>query len=47
VEREAFWRQIVNKKYGSLAGGWCTKGAIEAYGVSCWKHISVEVGCFL
>jgi hypothetical protein len=41
---EAFCRQIVDKKYRSLVGRWCTKQVIGAYGVNLWKHISVEVG---
>jgi hypothetical protein len=42
VEREAFWRQVVDKHYGSLAGGWCTNVVIGPYGVSLWKHIRGE-----
>jgi hypothetical protein len=39
VEKEVFWFQIVDKKYGSLVGRWCTKGLTGTYGVSLWKHI--------
>lgn len=55
MERDAFWPQIMDTKYGSLVGGWCTNDVIELYEVSLWKHIrmvwdasssfaSVEVG---
>jgi hypothetical protein len=53
--REAFLRWIVNKKYGSLAGDWCTNVVNGPYRVSFWKtnrrvsdafssFVSIEVG---
>jgi hypothetical protein len=39
VEREAFWQLVMDKKYGSVASGWCSNNVIEPYGVSLWKHI--------
>jgi hypothetical protein len=30
---------IKKKMYGSLAGGWRTRGVTGAYGVCLWKHI--------
>jgi hypothetical protein len=36
VEREAFWRLIVDKRFD---GGWCTNGVNDAYEASLWKHI--------
>jgi hypothetical protein len=55
LEIEAFWHQIVNKKYGSLARDSVPRGVTGSYGVSLWKSIrrgwdifynftSVEVG---
>jgi hypothetical protein len=38
-ERDAFWRQVVEVKYGSLWGGWCSKHCRGAYGVGLWKGI--------
>ena len=38
MEGEAFWSQIVNKKYESLAGGWCIKGSWSFWGESLEKH---------
>jgi hypothetical protein len=37
--REAFWQQVMDKKYGSLASGRCSKVVIKPNGVSLWKHI--------
>ncbi len=33
-EREALWRLVVDAKYGSLWGGWCSKSGRGPYGVS-------------
>jgi hypothetical protein len=38
-EREAWWRVVVEAKYGSLWGGWCTCPHTGASGVSLWKNI--------
>jgi hypothetical protein len=38
-ERDAFWRKVVEVKYGSLWGGWCSKYCRGAYGVGLWKGI--------
>jgi hypothetical protein len=38
-ERDALWRQVVEVKYGSLWGGWCSKYCRGAYGVGLWKGI--------
>jgi hypothetical protein len=39
LEREALWRLVVDAKYGSLWGGWCSKFGKGPYGVSVWKFI--------
>ena len=39
TEREALWRQVVDVKYGSMWGGWCTNVGRGSYGVSLWKTI--------
>lgn len=39
MEREAFWLLVVDKKYGSLMGGWCSKVVTRPYGVG--------LGCLL
>ena len=39
MDREALWKQVVEVKYESIWGGWCTKEDQEAYGVGAWKGI--------
>uniref|UniRef100_A0A2N9F8U3 Reverse transcriptase domain-containing protein n=1 Tax=Fagus sylvatica TaxID=28930 RepID=A0A2N9F8U3_FAGSY len=38
-ERDALWRRVVEAKYGSLWGGWCSKDVKGSYGLSLWKYI--------
>jgi len=38
-EREALWRLVIEVKYGSLRGGWCSAEVVGSYGVSVWKYI--------
>ena len=40
MEREAYWRKVVEIKYGS--SGWCTEEGHGSYGVSVWKSIHKE-----
>ena len=47
MERDAFWRKVVEIKYGSMWGGWCTKEGHGLHGVSVWKSIRKEWGCFV
>jgi hypothetical protein len=39
LEREALWRLVIEVKYGSLRGGWCSTEVVGTYGMSVWKHI--------
>ena len=47
MEREAYWRKVVEIKYGSMWGGWCTEEGHGLHGVSVWKSIRKEWGCFV
>jgi hypothetical protein len=38
-ERDACWRVVVDSKYGSLRGGWCSLEPSGAFGVGVWKNI--------
>jgi hypothetical protein len=38
-EREALWRVVVDSKYGSAWGGWCSNEVHGSYGVGLWKNI--------
>ena len=40
MERAALWRQVIEVKYGSEWGGWCTRLVNGPYGVGLWKYIS-------
>jgi hypothetical protein len=55
TERDALWRKVVDVKYDSLSGGWCSKEVGGPYGVGVWKcirrgwagfanHVRFEVG---
>ena len=39
LEKDALWRKVVEAKYGSLRGGWCSKEVRGSYGSSLWKTI--------
>ena len=45
-ESAFLWCQVVDCKYGSQRGGWCSNWICEPYGVSLWKHIRVGWDCF-
>jgi hypothetical protein len=32
-EREALWRLVIDAKFGSLKGGWCSIEVLGSYGV--------------
>jgi hypothetical protein len=38
-EREALWRLVIDAKFESLKGGWCSKEVSSSFGVGVWKHI--------
>jgi len=38
-EQEALWRSVIDVKYESLRGGWCSLAAGGFHGVSVWKYI--------
>uniref|UniRef100_A0A2N9FE24 Reverse transcriptase domain-containing protein n=1 Tax=Fagus sylvatica TaxID=28930 RepID=A0A2N9FE24_FAGSY len=42
LERDALWRRVVEAKYGSLWGGWCSKEVKGSYGLCLWKSIRKE-----
>ena len=41
IERESFWKLIINRKYGE-GGGWISREDREGYGVGFWKEIRKE-----
>ena len=43
--REAYWRLVMDRKYVSEAGGWCSNVVSGSYGVS-WKHIKRASNAF-
>jgi hypothetical protein len=38
-ERDAWWRVVVDSKYSSLWGRWCSLEPTNAFGVGVWKNI--------
>jgi len=38
-ERDALWRSVIDVKYGSVRGGWCSLPVTGPYGVGVWKFI--------
>jgi hypothetical protein len=42
VGREALWRLVIDVKFESLNGGWCSKEVLGTFGVAVWKHIRRE-----
>ena len=47
METKALWKPMIDCKYGSLWGGWCTKEVNGASGVGIWKHIRLGWGDFI
>ena len=47
VESGALWRQVVDSKYGSQWGGWCSNWVSEPHGVGLWKGIRVGWDSFV
>ena len=46
TEPMSLWRRVVDSKYGSQWGGWCSKHSKEPYGVSLWNQIGKGWSCF-
>jgi hypothetical protein len=41
-ERDALWRLVIEVKFDSLRGGWCSKEVLSTFRVGVWKHIRRE-----
>jgi len=39
LERDAWWRGVIDSKFGSMWGGWCSQELVGAFGVGLWKNI--------
>jgi hypothetical protein len=39
IERDAWWRIVVEFKYGCLQGGWCSHVPTGAFEVGLWKNV--------
>lgn len=39
MERDALWRTVVDAKYGSMWGGWCSNSVQGPYEFFLWKSI--------
>jgi hypothetical protein len=39
IEREAWWKIVVDSKFGSLWGGWCSLELVGVFRVGLWKNI--------
>ena len=39
TEPRSLWRRVIDSKYGSQWGGWCSNRTRDPHGVSLWKHI--------
>jgi hypothetical protein len=37
--RETLWKSVIDVKYGSVRGGWCSLPTAGSYGVSVWNYI--------
>uniref|UniRef100_A0A2N9HQX5 Reverse transcriptase domain-containing protein n=2 Tax=Fagus sylvatica TaxID=28930 RepID=A0A2N9HQX5_FAGSY len=42
IEKDAFWCKLVESKYGSDWGGWCSKKGRGGYEVCLWKYIQQD-----
>jgi hypothetical protein len=45
MERDALWRKVVDIKYCSMRGGWCSKEVGGPYGVKSVEMYKEEVAC--
>jgi hypothetical protein len=39
TEPRSLWHRVIDSKYGSQWGGWCSNRTRDPHGVSLWKHI--------
>ena len=39
MERDALWRMVMDAKYGSMWGGWCSNSVQGPYEFCLWKSI--------
>jgi len=39
IERDAWWRTVVDSKFGCLWGGWCSHVPTGAFRVGLWKNV--------
>jgi hypothetical protein len=39
IERDAWWRILVDSKFGSLWAGWCSLEPVGVFGVGLWMNI--------
>jgi hypothetical protein len=39
AEREALWRLMMETKFDSMRGGWCSKEVMGPFGVGVWTYI--------
>ena len=45
-KRDFLWRKVIEAKYGSVMGGWCSSPVTSPHGVSLWKTISKDWSSF-
>jgi len=45
-KREAWWRVVVDSKFGSSWGEWCSNEPLRSYGKRFWKNIRRGWGMF-
>jgi hypothetical protein len=44
IERDALWILVVESKYDSTRGGWCSKEVVGLFGAGVWTCIRMGVG---
>ena len=46
MDRDALWRLVIETKYDSIRGGWCSMEIIGTFEVGVWKYIRRGGICF-
>jgi hypothetical protein len=46
MKRKALWRLVVETKYDSFRGGWCSREVVGLFEVGVWKYIRRGENCF-